>query len=111
MRVDRIEALDTLPVKERELLTTARDPERSLRSGHGRPLRLPDDAELVVYRVDDGTALVAPRTPTVRVGVEVVCVGASAAVQLVGISEGGDTDKVDLHVAEGLRPAHFPPHR
>ena len=88
-RVQRIGAIDVLTGAQRELLAQATPR---------------DVAELVVYWLDDGSALVAPRNPAVEVGTDIVCVGSAQALQRVAVSEGRVVEEVDLHVVAEVQP-------
>jgi hypothetical protein len=108
MRVERIEELESLSETQRHLLAGM------LERGPLHPdlvLTFPEGTDLVVYWLDDGDALVAPRNPSIRPGAVIEIVGGTASAQRVGVSEGQVVEEVELAIAVGVRRAHWPLHR
>ena len=59
---------------------------------------------LVVYRLDDGRGLVAPRSDAVRVGTRIVTSGWGAVLQRVTLGE-EEIERLEISVAGGIEPA------
>jgi uncharacterized transporter YbjL len=96
-RVEQIESLDGLTEAQRTLL------DKALAS---HPELGPET--LVVYRLDDRSALVAPRADTVGVGDAVICTGWTEAYQTASVAEGEVGEVTNLDVASGVKRSWLP---
>lgn len=104
-KVEQIELVETLSNAQRDLLgelLKADDPQAMQGRRVAETLA---DAELVVYWLNDGRALVAPRAPNVRVGTSIVMVGWERMAQKVSISDDQVVEKVELSLAARVEPA------
>ncbi len=96
-RVERIDALEALTESQRALLdeALASHPELAVET-------------LVVYRLDDGKPLVAPRADTIGIGDAVVCTGWTKAYQRVSMAQGEVEKQTQLDVAAGVQRSWLP---
>jgi hypothetical protein len=106
--VERIASIETLTEAQRELLDELLETE-SLGADPDRVIaEIPSGAELVVYRLNDGKALVAPQAEGVTIGAPIMVVGWERIASRVALSEGDLLDEVELSLAAGIQTASVP---
>lgn len=103
-KVEQIESLETLSDAQRDLLGELLKADDPPELADHRAAEIPANAELVVYRLDGGKALVAPLARNVRVGTPIVMVGWERMAQKISISEDQVVEKVELSLAARVDP-------